>query len=57
MFYKSTLPYPEIKVEKENIKNSSERYATSFVFNGAYYQLIGSMEEADFLKIVTRLMP
>lgn len=46
-----------VKVEKENIKNSSERYATSFVFNGAYYQLIGSMEEADFLKIVTRLMP
>ena len=47
----------KIIVKKENIVNSMERFTTSFIFKGAYYQLIGNMQEEEFLKMVTRLTP
>ena len=45
-----------LKIEKETQKNSRERYAISFVFKGAYYSLVGNMEENEFTEVVKRLM-
>lgn len=47
----------KLNVEKEKQKGSKERYAVSFIFQGAYYSIIGSMEENEFIEIAKRLMP
>ena len=46
-----------LRIEKEISENGSERYAVSFIFEGAYFRLIGNMEEKEFIEIVKRLMP
>ena len=45
-----------ITIEKENRTNSLERYAASFVFNGAWYRIVGNMEENQFLEIIKRII-
>ena len=47
----------KLEVEKEKQRESKDRYAVSFVFRGAYYSIIGNMEENEFIEIVKRLMP
>ena len=46
-----------IKLDKEDKTGSLERYAASFVFQGAWYRIVGSMEEGEFLEIIKRIMP
>lgn len=46
-----------LTVEKERKTDGSERYSVSFVHQGAYYRIIGAIEEEEFITIVERLIP
>ena len=46
----------DLTIEKEIYGNNSERYAVSFIFEGAYYRLIGSIKEKEFIEIAKRLI-
>ena len=47
----------DVKLYKEDKIDNLERYAASFVFQGAWYRFVGNMEENEFLEIVKRIMP
>ena len=47
----------DLTIEKEKRSDSSERYSVSFVYKGAYYRIIGTIEEKEFMTIVERLIP
>ena len=47
----------EVKVEIEIKNNVPERYIASVIFQGAYYSIVGSIDENEFIKIVERLAP
>ncbi len=46
----------KLKIEKEEQKKKSERYAVSLVFDGSYYSIVGNMEENEFVELVKRLI-
>ena len=46
-----------ITIEKENKKNGLERYMVSLIFEGAYYSIIGNIDEDELARIVERLSP
>ena len=46
-----------LSIEKEIRKEGTERYAVSFLFEGAYYSLVGNVGETEFIKIIERLIP
>ena len=47
----------DVKLYKEDKIDNLERYAASFVFQGAWYRFVGNMEENELLEIVKRIMP
>ena len=47
----------DVEIEKEISSSLSERYSASFVFDGAYYRIVGGIEEKEFMEIVKRLIP
>lgn len=44
-----------IKLEKEKRTNGTIRYAASFIVKGAWYRIVGGMEEDKFSEIVKRI--
>ena len=46
-----------LKIEKEIFGKNSERYAVSFIFKGAYFRFVGSLEKEEFIEIVKRITP
>lgn len=47
----------DLTVEREKREKGIERFAVSFVYEGAYYSLIGNMNESEFIKLIERLTP
>ena len=45
----------EINIAKEEQENMEGRYVVSLIFQGAYYSLVGNMEEDKFTEMVGRL--
>ena len=45
-----------IELEKEKRTNGTIRYAASFMVKGAWYRIIGGIEEKEFSKIIERIM-
>ena len=46
-----------IRLQQENKANDLKRYATSFLFKGAWYKIVGNMEIEEFSKMIERITP